>query len=152
MTGERPHCDQPVASRMGRASGLEGFEKQIQGLRSADAAQALEAALTIFRSLAAQQGLRVERRAVEALERYLPDWQIATRPKGGLSVWVRLPRGSSEEAVVRAANDANVQLMPGAPWFPGEPPAPHVRLSFAAAPEARLTEAIRLLAAATCES
>src|ERR1700748_1505959 len=58
VTGERPHCDQPVASRMGRASGLEGFEQQIQGLRSADAAQALEAALTIFRSLAAQQGLR----------------------------------------------------------------------------------------------
>ncbi|HLJ02536.1 MAG TPA: PLP-dependent aminotransferase family protein, partial [Solirubrobacteraceae bacterium] len=83
---------------------------------------------------------------IDALSRHVPDWQLFQRPRGGLSLWLRLPPGSDERAVVRGAEQVGVTLMPGAPWFPAEPPGPYVRLSYAAAPEHRLREAAQRLA------
>jgi DNA-binding transcriptional MocR family regulator len=83
---------------------------------------------------------------IAALTRELPEWELFQRPRGGLSLWLRLPPGTDEAGVVRSAASAGVLVLPGAPWFPAEPPAPHLRLSYAAAPEHRLREAVRRLA------
>ncbi len=78
---------------------------------------------------------------IGALSRHVPDWQLFQRPRGGLSLWLALPDELSETEVVRAAAAAGVMILPGAPWFPAEPPGPHVRLSYAAAAEPQLVEA-----------
>lgn len=83
-----------------------------------------------------------------AIEQELPQWRVHQRPRGGMSLWVQLPEGSDEGAIVQAAARAGVLLIPGAPWFPAEPAGPHLRLSYAAASEERLREAVRRLAAA----
>jgi DNA-binding transcriptional MocR family regulator len=44
-----------------------------------------------------------------------------------------------------------VTVSAGRPWFGAEPPAPHLRLTFAGADPARLAEGVRRLAAAAPE-
>jgi DNA-binding transcriptional MocR family regulator len=67
-------------------------------------------------------------------------------PAGGLHVWVRLPNGTDDMALTVRAAAAGVLVSPGRPWFAAEPPAPHLRLTFAGAPAAELTEGVRRLA------
>jgi DNA-binding transcriptional MocR family regulator len=118
------------------------------------------AAVELLASPAFPRHLRQLRRALasrrdallEALGQWLPEWEVVQRPDGGLCLWVRLPDGADEAAVVQGARGAGVPILPGAPWFPAEPPAPHVRLSYAAAPEGRLAEAARRLAVAQAAS
>ena len=54
-------------------------------------------------------------------------------PVGGMHLWARLPAGTDDIEVARAARQAGVIIMPGHPFFPAEPPAPHLRLTFSAA-------------------
>ncbi len=69
-----------------------------------------------------------------------------------MHLWARLPRHLDDSEVAAAARRAGVTVMPGRPFFPAEPPAPHLRLTFsAAASEAELDEAVRRLAAAVPE-
>jgi DNA-binding transcriptional MocR family regulator len=67
-------------------------------------------------------------------------------PAGGLHVWVRLPDGVDDVALTARAATAGVVVSPGRPWFAGEPPGPHLRLTFAAAAAPELTEGVRRLA------
>ncbi|MEV0369805.1 PLP-dependent aminotransferase family protein [Streptomyces sp. NPDC050636] len=72
-------------------------------------------------------------------------------PPGGYHLWLRLPDGTDEEALTGAALRAGVAVAAGRPYFAAEPPAPHLRLSFAAAASAgAVTEGVRRLRAA-CE-
>lgn len=94
-----------------------------------------------------RRGLLLRRDAlIGALNDQLPEWRLFQRPRGGLCLWLELPHGTDERELVRAALNASVMILPGAPWFPAEPPAPYVRLSYAAASEARLREAVARLA------
>jgi DNA-binding transcriptional MocR family regulator len=114
------------------------------------------AAVEFLASPAWQRHLRQLRQAlasrrdtlISSLGEHLPAWRPFQRPEGGLSLWIRLPDGSDEEAVVQAARAAGVLILAGAPWFPAEPPAPYVRLSYAAASEQRLLVACGRLAGA----
>ena len=54
-----------------------------------------------------------------------------TRRRGGCHLWLRLPDGTDEAALASAALRAGVAVAPGRPYFAAEPPAPHLRLSFA---------------------
>lgn len=54
------------------------------------------------------------------------------KPAGGLHLWVRLPDGTSDLDLAERAARAGILVSPGRHWFPAEPPAPHIRLSFAA--------------------
>jgi DNA-binding transcriptional MocR family regulator len=77
----------------------------------------------------------------------LGDSFLTQLPKGGLHMWLRLPRGLDDVAVADAARQAGVLVSPGRPYYAAEPPGPHLRLSFAATPDsAQLTEGIRRLA------
>ena len=68
-------------------------------------------------------------------------------PAGGLHVWVRLPAGVDDVALADRVRRRDVVVEPGRPYFVAEPPAPHLRLTYAAATPEELTEAIRRLAA-----
>lgn len=83
-----------------------------------------------------------------ALNRHLPDLVPATVPRGGLHLWVRLPDGVDDVALAGRAAAEGVIVFPGRPWYAAEPPAPHLRLTYAAAPAESMDEAIRRLARA----
>jgi DNA-binding transcriptional MocR family regulator len=85
---------------------------------------------------------------VAALGECLPEWTIAGVPAGGLHLWVRLPDGVDDVALAARAAAAGVVVSPGRPWFPSEPPAPHLRLTYAGAAPAELAEGVRRLARA----
>ncbi|MEO3754588.1 PLP-dependent aminotransferase family protein [Streptomyces sp. B6B3] len=73
-------------------------------------------------------------------------------PRGGNHLWLELPEGADDAALAAAALRAGVAVAPGHPYFAAEPPAPHLRLSFAPAtgvPE--LLEGLRRLRVAGAE-
>ncbi|GIM94033.1 PLP-dependent aminotransferase family protein [Paractinoplanes toevensis] len=93
--------------------------------------------------------LRTRREALlTALDRHRPDLVPASIPRGGLHLWPRLPDGTDDVAVAAAAAAQGVIVFPGRPWFPAEPPAPHLRLTYAASPPEEMDEAVRRLARA----
>jgi DNA-binding transcriptional MocR family regulator len=87
-----------------------------------------------------------------ALRRDLPELALPHIPSGGYLLWLRLPDGTDESALVAAALRAGVAVAPGRPYFSAEPPAGHVRLSFAAvAGTSEITEGVRRLRVACDE-
>jgi DNA-binding transcriptional MocR family regulator len=93
--------------------------------------------------------LRVRRDALAAaLARHLPELRVDPRPAGGLHLWAALPDGTDDVAIAAAAAARDVVVYPGRPWFPAEPPAPFLRLTFAGAPPEALQEGVRRLATA----
>ncbi|WTX83257.1 PLP-dependent aminotransferase family protein [Streptomyces sp. NBC_00645] len=84
-----------------------------------------------------------------ALRLRLPELALPHIPFGGYHLWVRLPDGTDESALVAAALRAGVAVTPGRPYFSAEPPAAQLRLSFAAvAGTEEITEGVRRLTAA----
>ncbi len=99
-----------------------------------------------------QRALRLalrERRdaLVDALQRELGPTSVVRPPAGGLHLWVRLPDGISDLDLSERAARAGILVSPGRHWFPAEPPAPHIRLSFAALPPEQARPVISRLAA-----
>ncbi|MER6382532.1 PLP-dependent aminotransferase family protein [Streptomyces sp. NPDC001250] len=87
-----------------------------------------------------------------ALAHHLPELALPHIPSGGYHLWLRLPDGTEESALTAAALRAGVALTPGRPYFSAEPPAAHLRLSFAAvAGTGEITEGVRRLRAACDE-
>jgi DNA-binding transcriptional MocR family regulator len=58
---------------------------------------------------------------------------LARVPSGGLHLWLRLPDGVSDVDVERRAAGEGILVSAGRHWYPAEPPAPYLRLSFAGA-------------------
>ena len=95
---------------------------------------------------ALRTALRTRRDALRtALNRHLPSLAPMTVPRGGLHLWMRLPDHTDDTAVAAAATNAGVVVFPGRPWYAAEPPAPHLRLTYAAAAPSRMDEAVRRL-------
>ncbi|WP_433790616.1 PLP-dependent aminotransferase family protein [Actinoplanes sp. CA-252034] len=91
--------------------------------------------------------LRTRRDALlSALRRHLPALIPPAIPLGGLHLWTPLPAGCDDIAVATAAASAGVTVFPGRPWHAAEPPAPHLRLTYAAASPSAMDEAVRRLA------
>ncbi|MFE9451356.1 PLP-dependent aminotransferase family protein [Streptomyces sp. NPDC006739] len=87
-----------------------------------------------------------------ALALHLPELTLPHVPSGGYHLWLRLPDGTDEQALAAAALRAGVAVTPGRPYFSAEPPAAHVRLSFAAvAGVTEIAEGVRRLRAACDE-
>jgi DNA-binding transcriptional MocR family regulator len=82
-----------------------------------------------------------------ALNRHLPSLAVQV-PRGGLHLWARLPEGTDDVAVATAAAAEGVTVFPGRPWYAAEPPAAHLRLTYAAAPPDLMDEAVQRLARA----
>ena len=112
-----------------------------------------EAALDLVSSPAWRRHRRVtasaltERRdlLVDCLRRHVPGASIDLVPRGGVSLWLRLPDGVDDVAVAAEAEREGVIVSSGRPWFPAEPPGPFLRLTFAAAPPDELDRGARIL-------
>jgi DNA-binding transcriptional MocR family regulator len=83
---------------------------------------------------------------VAAVDRELGGGRL-TPPSGGMHVWARLDPGEDDVALAERAYRAGVKVFAGRPWFPAEPPAPFLRLTFAAEPPERLVRGVQTLAA-----
>ncbi|RSO05492.1 GntR family transcriptional regulator [Streptomyces sp. WAC 05379] len=97
-----------------------------------------------------------------ALRLDLPELALPHIPSGGYHLWLRLPDGTGgtsrafgpggESALNSAALRAGVAVTPGRPYFSAEPPAGHMRLSFAAvAGLGEIAEGVRRLRVACDE-
>ena len=67
-------------------------------------------------------------------------------PRGGLHLWLRLPDGTDEPALIAAAARAGVIVSGCVPSFAAEPTGPHLRLTFGGAPPDVLVEGVGRLA------
>ncbi|MDN4163228.1 PLP-dependent aminotransferase family protein [Nocardioides abyssi] len=67
---------------------------------------------------------------VAALREHAPAVDLAVVPTGGLHLWCRLPDGSDVGRVVATCEARGVWVAPGDEWFPTEPTAAYLRLSF----------------------
>jgi DNA-binding transcriptional MocR family regulator len=70
--------------------------------------------------------------ALSAVREHLPEVVVPTVPHGGYHLWLRLPDRIDEAQLVAEALRAGVTVMPGKVYFAADPPAPHLRLSYAA--------------------
>ncbi len=97
-----------------------------------------------------------------ALRLHLPEFALPHIPSGGYHLWLRLPDGTGdtarsfgpggEAALTAAALRAGVAITPGRPYFSAEPPAAHLRLSFAAvAGTGEIAEGVRRLRTACAQ-
>ncbi|MEV6108232.1 PLP-dependent aminotransferase family protein [Streptomyces sp. NPDC051940] len=119
-----------------------------------------EAALELVGSPAWSRHLRTvagELRArrevlLTALRTRLPGWTPPRVSPGGFHVWQRLPDGTDERALAAAALREGVAVAAGRHYFPAEPPAPHLRLSFVSPAEpGEIAEGVHRLGRA-CDS
>jgi DNA-binding transcriptional MocR family regulator len=86
----------------------------------------------------------------EAIARHAPALDVS-RAQGGMHLWARLPIEVNDAELALAARRGGVVVMAGQPFFPAEPPGPHLRLTFSsAATEADLDIGIQRLAAVMC--
>ena len=63
-----------------------------------------------------------------------------------MNLWVRLDPGEDDRALSRRAAGAGVLVFPGRAFFATEPPAPYIRITYAAETPERLAEGVRRLA------
>ena len=88
-----------------------------------------------------------------ALAARVPEAELHLLPAGGMHLWVRLPAGIDESALVEAARRNGVLVSPGRMYFPSEPPGPRLRLThMAAAHLTELHEGVRRLAQALADT
>ena len=86
---------------------------------------------------------------VEALDRHMPPSVTATRPNGGMFVWLTLPDGMSADDLLKAAfADEKVIFVPGASFHPDGGGTNTLRLSFSMPDPAKIDEGIQRLARA----
>lgn len=100
------------------------------------------------------RGLRQQLRArrdllVTSLAEHAPQVHVSHVPAGGLHLWARLPDGTDLARVVRECAAAGVVVAPGTEWFPAEPTAPFLRLSFAGPDPGRFPDGARVLGEVT---
>ncbi len=79
-----------------------------------------------------------------ALDRWAPSDVSWTEPDGGLFLWMKLPEGSSDQEIFKAAVAQNVAFVPGSAFFTSDP-QPSARLNFSCMPEDRIDEGIKRL-------
>jgi DNA-binding transcriptional MocR family regulator len=120
----------------------------------ADLGTPLVSQLLALKLLRARHEVFVERRAqlegrrnllCSLLAEHLPDWEW-TRPPGGLSVWVRLPRGNADE-LAEVALRHGVAVVPGPSLSVDEGNRRSLRIVFAR-PEPVVAEGVRRLTSA----
>jgi DNA-binding transcriptional MocR family regulator len=93
-----------------------------------------------------RRALRERRDTLVAAVRKLPGCDLAVVPRGGLHLWLRLPDRCPDADVAEACAARHLAVSPGRAFFAGEPPAPHLRLSYAATQQPGLVRAAEILA------
>ena len=83
---------------------------------------------------------------LDALARHMPDGVRWNAPRGGMFLWVELPRGIDASAILARAIELNVAFVPGAPFYAAQPAIESFRLAFVTVPPARIEEGVERLA------
>ena len=81
-----------------------------------------------------------------ALAQYMPEGVRWNKPRGGMFLWVELPKGLNASAVLGKAIEQNVAFVPGAPFFAADPVIESLRLAFVTVPPPRIEEGVKRLA------
>lgn len=81
-----------------------------------------------------------------ALKRQMPEGVSWIEPPGGLSVWVRLPRGVQSVPLLMLCRDEGLSFAPASLFMPGKADAAALRLSFSRADEQQIGEGVQTLA------
>jgi DNA-binding transcriptional MocR family regulator len=134
-------------SRLRSAKSLEDF--YVAGPLQEAAAEFVHspAWATHKRRVSAELGVRRDA-LMGSLAARLPELGVAVRPRGGMHVWARLPHDLDDVAVAAAALAEGVAVTAGRAWFPAEPDAPHLRLTFGETPAEQIPEGVERLARA----
>jgi DNA-binding transcriptional MocR family regulator len=114
----------------------------------------LVAAPSWKRALAALGSALEHRRrlAIDAVSATFGPRALALRPHGGYHLWVSLPGHLDARQLTAAALANGVAITPGDNYYPTDSGAPHIRLSYVAAPSAADVDgAIRSLASVIAE-
>ena len=91
----------------------------------------------------------MSRAALALALQQIPQFTIPVLPRGGASLWVRLPGHITDDQLASRASRHGTVISPGRSFHPAEPPASFIRLSFAAAARVEdLQEGVRRLALA----
>jgi DNA-binding transcriptional MocR family regulator len=86
--------------------------------------------------------------ALRAMEECMPSGIRWTRPLGGYTIWVRIPKRLSEEEFRRAVYPFGVLASPGTYYFPRQRRSEFMRLSIASLNEEEIREGISRLGSA----
>ena len=111
---------------------------------------AQRALVRFFESKAAARHVRTTRflyrrrrdALMSALQAVLPPDARTSPPRGGVNVWVELPRDWSALELFGYAAQEGVVFLPGTPFYPTMPSHHSLRLSFGTLPEDRAPEAM----------
>ena len=82
---------------------------------------------------------------IKALKEYFPENVKWIEPKGGLFLWVELPKEISATALLEEAVNQKVAYVPGKPFYPYEDKDNTLRLNFSNANEEMIIEGIKRL-------
>jgi 2-aminoadipate transaminase len=83
---------------------------------------------------------------LNALEKYMPDEILWTQPKGGLFVWITLPKSLNSETVFKAAVKHKVAFVTGDAFLPEDFSNNYIRLTYGNLPVTRIVQGIKILA------
>ncbi|MBN2082808.1 PLP-dependent aminotransferase family protein [bacterium] len=81
----------------------------------------------------------------KALKNYLPKGCRFHVPKGGLTIWVELPKGLNSLPLLSLAREAGVNFLPASFCMPDRRDAPALRLSFSRSPEEEIDAGVKIL-------
>lgn len=82
---------------------------------------------------------------LEAIEKYFPKEIIYTKPRGGLFLWVILPKGCDSKEILEQALEQKVAFVPGQPFYAHGDVTNTFRLNYSNMPEDKIEEGIRRL-------
>jgi DNA-binding transcriptional MocR family regulator len=83
---------------------------------------------------------------VKAIHEEMPPEIRFVKPRGGLFLWLELPKQINARTVMRRCFERGVAVCPGEGFYPQSPELNTLRLNFSCMPEERIREGIRRLA------
>ncbi|HEX6755033.1 MAG TPA: PLP-dependent aminotransferase family protein [Mycobacteriales bacterium] len=131
----------PAAARLRAQRVVDDFF--VPGPMQESAVELLAAAGWRRHLVALRRALAARRDAL--LQAVSPYVDVPRVPGGGLHLWARLPDGADDVEVAARAARRGLRVSSGTPYFAGEPPAPYLRLTYAAEPPDRLVAAARMI-------
>src|SRR5579872_4196753 len=77
-----------------------------------------------------------------ALRRVVPEGSAISAPRGGVNIWLELPKGWSSVELFGHAAREGLLFLPGAPFYPTMPAHNTLRLSYGTLPESAASDAM----------
>lgn len=81
-----------------------------------------------------------------AIAKYFPEGCTATRPEGGMFVWITLPEHINAKALLPEMIENKITYVGGSPFYPDGGHENHMRLNFSSMSEKRIEEGVKRIA------